>query len=123
MSVVSPTPNGAMQHWIVGRPEPSGEFTAQVVGVPELHATAATRAKAIDAIRAMVTDWLASGRLMAMEVPCPNPVLHFSGHLDPNDSLEIEFLEELARRRQEDLEQTLREDGQGCPNSSSTPIT
>ena len=58
-----------------------------------------------------------------IEVLRPNPLLHFSGHLDPNDPLEKEFVEELARRRQEDLEQTLREDGQECPNSFSTPIT
>ena len=123
MSVASTPPNGAVQHWIVGRPEPTGKFTAQVVGVPELRATAATRAEAIEKIRAMLSDWLATGQLMSVEVPRPNPLLHFSGHLDPNDPLEKEFVEELARRRQEDLEQTLREDGQECPNSSSTATT
>jgi hypothetical protein len=35
-----------------------------------------------------------------------NQLLHFPAHLDPNDPLEQEFLEELARRRREDLEQT-----------------
>jgi hypothetical protein len=116
-------PNGNIQQWIVGRSEASGQFTAQVVGVPELRATAATRAEAIEQIRTMIRDWLASGQLMSIEVSCPNPVLHFPGHLDPNDPLEQEFIEELARQRREDLEQTLREDGQECPNSSSTPTT
>jgi len=60
--------------------------------------------------------------LLADEVPSANPLLHFHGHLDPNDPLEKEFVEELARRRREDLEQTLREDGE-CSNSSSTPTT
>ncbi len=50
-----------------------------------------------------------------------NPLLSFSGHLDPNDPMEREFRDELARMRREDLEQTLREDGQECSNSSSTP--
>ena len=50
-----------------------------------------------------------------------NPLLHFPAHLDANDPLEREFVEELARRRREDLEQTLREDDQECSNSSSTP--
>jgi hypothetical protein len=50
-----------------------------------------------------------------------NPLLQFSGHLDPNDPLEREFGKELARRRQEDTEKT--EDGRECPNSSSTPTT
>jgi hypothetical protein len=61
--------------------------------------------------------------LMTDEVRSTNPLLHFAGHLDPNDPVEHEFVEELARRRREDLEQTLREDGQECSSSSSTPTT
>jgi hypothetical protein len=61
--------------------------------------------------------------LIADEVPSANPLLHFPRHLDPNDPVEQEFVEELARRRREDLEQTPREDGQECSNSSSTPTT
>jgi hypothetical protein len=59
--------------------------------------------------------------LLAGDVP--NPLLNFHGHLDPNDELEIEFQAELARLKQEDLERTLREYDQECPNSSSTPTT
>jgi len=123
MSIVSTTPNGAIQQWIVGRTEPSGEFTAQVAGVPELRATAATRSEAISTIQNMVRDWLASGRLMAIDVSGANPAPGFTGHLDPNDPLELEFRAEFDRRRLEDLEDTLREDGQECSNSCSTPIT
>ena len=61
--------------------------------------------------------------LLADEAPSSNPLLHFPGHLDPNDPVEQEFVEELARRRREDLEQTLRGNGQECSNSSSTPTT
>jgi hypothetical protein len=43
-----------------------------------------------------------------------NPLLNFGGHLDPNDPVEREFVEELARQRQSDLERTVQEDGQGC---------
>ena len=60
--------------------------------------------------------------LIADGLPSPNPLLHFHGHLDPNDPAEIEFMEELARLKREDLARTLRED-EGCPNSSSTPTT
>jgi hypothetical protein len=123
MSVASTAPNGTVQHWVVGQTESSGQFTAQVVGLPELRATAPTRAEALEQIRAMLTEWLATGHLMSIEVPRPNPLLHFAGHLDPHDPLEQEFVEELARRRREDLDQTLREEGQECPNSSSTPTT
>jgi hypothetical protein len=106
MSQTSTIPNGAVRHWVIGRTEPSGQFTVQVVGVPELRATAATRAEAIEQIRTILSNWLASGQLMSIDVPCPNPLLHFAGHLDPNDPAEQEFVEELAQRRQEDLNQT-----------------
>jgi hypothetical protein len=52
----------------------------------------------------------------------PNPLLNFQGHHDPNDPLEKEFVEEMARLKREDLERTLREDEE-CSNSSSTPTT
>jgi hypothetical protein len=61
--------------------------------------------------------------LMSDEGSSANPLLHFPGHLDPNDPVEQEFVEELARRRREDLDKTLRDDGQECSNSSSTRIT
>jgi hypothetical protein len=35
----------------------------------------------------------------------------------------VEFMEELARRRREDIDQTQRETDQECSSSSSTPTT
>ena len=61
-------------------------------------------------------------RLLTCEVPSANPLLNFHGHLDPNDPSSIEFMEELARMKREDLERTLREDEE-CSASSSTPTT
>jgi hypothetical protein len=58
-----------------------------------------------------------------IDVPATNPLLNFAGHVDPNDPLEQELVEELARLRREDLERTLQEDGPECSNSSSTPTT
>ena len=34
------------------------------------------------------------------DVQCPNPLLRFSGHIDPNDPMEKEFAEELAAWQQ-----------------------
>jgi hypothetical protein len=59
--------------------------------------------------------------LMADESPNANPLLHFHGHVDPNDPLVQEYVEEAARRRREDYEQAAREDAQERSNSSSTP--
>ena len=98
-----------------------GQFTAQLVGLPELAATAATREEAIQQVRKRLAEYLASGRLVL--VGAPHPLMQWSGHADPNDPLEKEFLEELERLRREDLEQTLRENEQECSNSSSTPTT
>ena len=123
MSASSTIRNGTVQHWVLARPEPSGRFTAQVVGLPDLVATAATREEAIEQIRALLRDWVATGRLVSVEVPIGNPLLDFTGHTDPNHPLEKEFVKELARLRQEDLEQTLREYDQECSSSSSTPTT
>lgn len=61
--------------------------------------------------------------LIDAEVQSENPLLHFKGHLDPNDPLEREFVAELARLKREDLERTLREDELECSNSFSTPTT
>ncbi len=123
MSATSTGPNGTVQQWVTVCPEPQGQFTAQVVGLPDLRATAPTRAEAVRQARVLLGEWLASGKLVPIEVPAPNPLLTFAGHLDPNDPLEQAFVEELARLRREDLERTVREDGPECSNSSSTPIT
>ena len=58
--------------------------------------------------------------LTPSETPDANHLLHFHGHLDPNDPLAQEFVEELARLKREDFDRTLREDEE-CSNSSSTP--
>jgi hypothetical protein len=45
---------------------------------------------------------------------------------DPNDPLEKEFLEDLKRFREEDLQRTLQEyelEDRACSDSSSTPTT
>lgn len=115
--------NGAIGHWAAVHEEPSGEFTAQVVGLAELRATAPTREAALQQVRALLSEWIASGQLVPLEAAGVNPLLNFPGHIDPNDPLEQEFLQELTRRRQEDLERTLREYDQECSNSSSTPTT
>jgi predicted RNase H-like HicB family nuclease len=113
--------NGAVHHWIAVRPEPLGCFTVQVVGLPELSATAATREEAVQQVRTMLGEWLASGRLAPIEIQATNPLLDFRGHLDPNDPLEQAFVEELARLHREDVESALREDDGECSSSSSTP--
>ena len=124
MSPISYPPGTASSLWILVQPEPPGQFTARVVGLPELQATAATREQALQHIRNTLAEWIASGQLVALPMPPAHPLQNFSGWIDPNDPGEKVFLEELARLKAEDLERTLREyaeEDQQCSNSSSTP--
>jgi hypothetical protein len=121
----NPTSSGSeiARHWVVVRHEPSGRFSAQVVGIPDLRADASSREETIDKVHDRIREWLTSGKLVAGDVPCANPLPNFSGHLDPDDPVEKEFVEELARLRREDQERKFREYDQECSNSSSIPTT
>lgn len=119
-------PPAASSLLIVVRPEPSGQYTAQAVGLPEIQATAATREEALRHVQATLAEWIASGQLVALPIPPAHPLRNFSGWIDPDDPGEKVFLEEMARLKSEDLERTLREyaeEDQQCSGSSSTPTT
>jgi predicted RNase H-like HicB family nuclease len=105
--------------------EAEGQFTAHVVGLPEIQATAATREAVIEQVRALLAQWLSAGRLVSLAMPAQLPLSRPAGWAK-EDRLEQEFLNDLARYRQEDLERTLREyeqEDQGCSSTSSTPTT
>ena len=110
---------------VIVRQDSSGPCTAQVVGLPEIHAMAATREEALGQVRDAAAALLASGELIALPIP-PQPSLRKPTGWADADGLEIEFLNELARLRRKDLERTLREDAEedaGCSSTSSTPTT
>ena len=123
MATARATRYAPYQPWVVVRMQSAGQFKAEMVGLPEVHATGATREEALQKIHTVLGQWIASGKLVPVEIAPTEPLLSFSAHLDPNDPLEVEFVEELKRQRREDLERTLAEDDQQCPNSSSTPTT
>jgi hypothetical protein len=100
------------------RQQSPGICTAEVIGLPEVQATAGSSEEAVREVKDRLQEWLLSGQLVPIELhPADSPPL------DPNDPLEQEFLKELERYRREDLERTLQEDDQQCSNSSSTPTT
>ena len=98
----------SLYHWVVVRTEPTGQFTAQVVGIPEVRATSASRDEALQQVGAMLAQRLASGQLTPLTVPREELLRNWPGH-DPADPLEQEFLADLERSRQEDLESLSRE--------------
>lgn len=103
------TPHPAVQYPVVVRTEPSGQFTAEAVGLPELRATCPERAEALNRVRLLLCQWYAAGQLVQVELGQANPYLPRLPPKDPNDPLEKAYLEELARYRREDLERTLEE--------------
>jgi hypothetical protein len=64
MSNAREAPPDSWLHWVVVRADPTGQFTAQVVGLPELQSTAAVKDDAVEEVRAMLADWFAAGRLV-----------------------------------------------------------
>jgi hypothetical protein len=110
---MNPNP-AAASHLVVIRPEPAGGFTAQVVGLPELSATAPTREEAVRQVQARLIEMLTDGRLVSVSTAAGGPVGGWTPR-DPNDPLEREFLEDLERFR--------REDDAACSDSSPTPTT
>ena len=120
------TPPSTFQYPVVVRQEPSGQFTAEAVGLPDLRATCPDRWEAINRVRLQLCQWFAQGQLVQVDLGQTNPYLPGFPTIDPNDPMEKEFLEELARNRREDLERTLREyeeEEKACSNSSSTQTT
>ncbi|SRR5260370_15385639 len=85
---------------VLVRTEPPGQITAQLVGLPELRATAATREEALRQVRQLLGEWLASGRLAALEMRNENPWRTFAGWAkgDPEYS---QFLDAMQRCRQD----------------------
>jgi predicted RNase H-like HicB family nuclease len=105
-------------HLVAVRPEPPGQYTAQVLSLPAICATAATEEEAIAQVRRVLAEWLATARWVQIDVPVPtagHPLLKFAGHAKEDPDFE-EYLEEIRRYRQE-------VDEREWPHSSSTPTT
>jgi hypothetical protein len=105
--------------------EETDGYTAEVVGLSEVHATAATRDEALEQVRAQLLERFATEQIVPLALPLRLPAMKPAGWA-ANDLLEQEFLEELARARRQDLESTLNElkpYDEGCSNTSSTRTT
>jgi hypothetical protein len=116
--------NGLSQYVIIVRPEPPGQFTAQVMGIPDIRVVAADEGQAIEQAKSRLTEWLSSARLIPVRTnsaPIVNGAGKPIGQVDPRHPLEVAYLEELARMKREDLERTTKEYCEECPATSSTP--
>jgi hypothetical protein len=105
------------------RAEPTGQFTARLVGQCELSATAPTSEEAIDQLRALLRQQFDEGSLQWVEVWRENPIMQSFGHLKNDPDFEI-YLEEIRKFREEmDRQEHQNSDPGECPDTSLTPTT
>jgi hypothetical protein len=96
-----------MEQLIVVRRESQGKFLAQSLAIPEVKAEASTEAEAIEQVRQSLAVWLASARVVRVDVPTANgtanPWLEHFGRFrdDPQFG---EYLDEIQRARKQDDE-------------------
>jgi predicted RNase H-like HicB family nuclease len=105
------------------RPEPDGQFTAELPGFADLHATAATREEAVEQLRALIRQQLDSGSLVCLDIPQENPLLSRFGSAKDDPTFD-DYLEEIRKYREEvDRREGQVPDPGECSNTSSIPTT
>src|SRR5438132_12093026 len=82
--------------WV--RSEPEGQITAVLAGLPEMRVTAPTREEALERLRQLVHESLASGHLVPLDEQEANPWHTFAGWAK-DDSEYSQFLEEVNKCR------------------------
>jgi predicted RNase H-like HicB family nuclease len=85
------------------RIEPSnGQFTAEVVGAPDVHATAASRELAMAALHAEIAQRIQAGELDSLDVEPPGLAALFGKYAD--DATLTEICNEAYRQRDAELD-------------------
>jgi hypothetical protein len=105
------------------RAEHDGQFTAQLPGLAELRATAATREEAVEHLRALIRQQLESGSLVCMDMPQVNPLMQWFGHAKDDPHFD-DYLDEIRKYREEaDRRAEHGPEATECSSTSSTPTT
>ncbi len=103
--------------------EPDGRFSAQLLNVPDIRATATTREAAIEQVRALLQCEVNMGSIVAIETPLRDPVMERAGWAKDDPDFE-DFLELIRKFREEDDRREGRVwETEECPDISSTPTT
>jgi hypothetical protein len=123
MTSETPLPSFPAPCLVQIRAEPNGNFTAHLVGQSDFAATAPTREKAVDSLRATIQQRLHEGSLMWIDVPRENPVMSRFGYAKDAPDFEA-YLEDIRRFREEmDLREQRDTDADECPDTFLTPTT
>jgi hypothetical protein len=114
MSLESPMAHSPSTCLVLIRPEPQGLFSAQLVGLPDLRATANSREAAVEQLRTMLRVCVESGQLQAVEMPTEPQLMKWFGHAKEDPDF-ADFLGELRRSRNEvDRQDRDSPDDSGC---------
>jgi len=105
------------------REEPAGQFTAVLLGAPDIQATAVTREEATEQVRALLQNHVNLGSIVAIETPRQHPLMKLAGIYKDDPSFD-DFLDEIRKfREEEDRREGYVADMDECSNTSSTPTT
>jgi hypothetical protein len=105
-------PVNAGDHLIVIRPVENGQFSAEPIGIPEIHVTAPTAQAALEEVRQKLSNW--PGQVHWVHA-VSSSVPPGAGHAR-NDPDHQAYLDEIERYRRE-------VEARECPSSSSIPTT
>ncbi|MGC8641205.1 MAG: hypothetical protein ACP5XB_15165 [Isosphaeraceae bacterium] len=105
------------------RQEPDVRFTARLLGLADLSASATTREEGLEELRSLLQERVNLGSLVCMEVPRRNPLMRWFGHAKDDPTFD-EYLEEIRKYREEmDRQGEQGPDSSECSNTSSIPTT
>ena len=105
------------------REEPDGQFTAELLGAPDIQATAATREAAIEQVHSLLQYQVNMGSIAAIETPRRHPLMDRAGWAKDDPDFD-DFLEEIRKFREEDDRREGRVwETEECSDISSTPTT
>ena len=80
MSLENPMVHPPRSCLVLVRPEPQGFFSAQLMGLPDLRATAESREAAVEQLRTMLQGCIDSGQLQAVEMRAEPPFRRTGDH-------------------------------------------
>ncbi len=123
MSPANPTLHPSSSCLVLVRSDDQGFFSAQLVGLPDIRATAKSRETAVDQLRTMLQEWIDSGQLQPVELPTEPSLMKWFGHAKEDPDF-ADYLDELRRSRSvENRRDGDSSDETGSSDSSSIPIT
>jgi hypothetical protein len=100
-----------------------GQVTAELVGAPDIQATAPTQEQAVERLRRVLQQQVNLGSLMAVEIPQQHPLARRAGYLKDDPDFDL-YLEEIRKFREEmDRREGHIPDMGECSDTSSTLTT